>query len=124
MSHPTSLPRAKSPMGHLAPVPERERFLELWVHYDSNITNVRRHVRREIHAAYVLGVCFVFGIAVKQNMKYGIELLRQASEAGLPEAVTTLAYCYENALGVERDVTEARGLRSYASLIRNVSRYG
>ena len=102
-------------------IPNQERFSELWVSYGENLTNVRKKVRTDFHATYMLGVCLVWGLLVKKDEARGVFLLEEASNAGIPEAATTLAHCYEHGLGVERSAKMARDLRGYASFMSHFS---
>jgi uncharacterized protein len=64
--------------------------------------------RGNAKAAYQLGIMFANGDEVELQYSRAVEYISQAAEAGLVEAMSTLAWLYANGLGVRQDDEKTR----------------
>jgi TPR repeat protein len=72
----------------------------------------RAHARGDARAAYALATWHLFGVHdVEKDYRRAAELLTQAAEQNIPEALYDLAVCYEKGDGVRK--SERRAYRLY-----------
>ncbi len=57
--------------------------------------------------SFFIGLAYFSGIDVEVDVKRGIELIRKAAQADMPEAIEKLVNIYKMGEGVEKDVDEA-----------------
>lgn len=57
--------------------------------------------------SFFIGLAYFSGIDVEVDVKRGIELIRKAALADMPEAIEKLVHIYKNGEGVKKDVDEA-----------------
>ena len=58
-------------------------------------------------AQFSLGVCYMNGDGVQQNMAEAVKWYRKAAEQGYADAQNNLGVCYEDGNGVQKNMTEA-----------------
>lgn len=56
---------------------------------------------------YLIGMAYLYGIDMETDRARGISLIREAAEAGEPEAMTKLFQIYDSGIGVHYDYDEA-----------------
>ena len=59
------------------------------------------------HAEYMVGVCFLYGQGVEQNLAKAVEWFTKAAEKGDSDAMFNLGYCFEKGRGVEQNLAKA-----------------
>lgn len=64
--------------------------------------------RGNAKAAYQLGIMYANGDEVELQYSRAVEYISQAAEAGLVEAMSTLAWLFANGLGVQQDDEKTR----------------
>jgi uncharacterized protein len=74
-------------------------------------------VEQDFRAAWALGTWHLHGKYFAKDARKAVPLLKQAAEAGVPEALYELAVCYEAGEGVRKNPSAAAGLFLQAALL-------
>ena len=64
-------------------------------------------VRRDPHCEYALGSWYFYGVCVRRDRAKGVRLFARAARAGVVDAASELAGCYEEGTGVAKNRAQA-----------------